>query len=448
LEELIEHDQLNIERAQGRVFRDFEEGVLDFRPTYKYQPGTDLYEERPDKKLRAPAWCDRILWLAQEPGHVAQLNYCRSELNISDHKPVMSTFLVTIKDVILAKREGVYREVMKMLDTYENNSLPMVSLNRIHLDFGEVRYDQRVTLPIAITNTGQVVAQFRLVPKVDEIELCKPWLTVEPTYGMLIPGEQTEIELTITIDNSTAHQLNTSREVLEDILILRLENGRDYYISVSGKYARSCFGMSVDELVLYTAPIREVPLDPILRAEKYDLNARAAMCVPKELWRIIDAIYERGLDERDLFTAVGDPDEVYLIRECLDTGALFESFTVHSMTEVLTKFLSNLSSPIVPLSLFPTSDIDAQNIQSFTRKFLEDMLPVPYNVFIYIISFFREVLLHRQKNRLSPAKVARILCNCLVSSPQGNAEESASSSNQLRGNMQQLMLHFLETNSI
>ena len=40
--------------------------------------------------------------------------------------------------------------------------------------------------------------------------------------------------------------------------------------------------MSVDELVLYTDPIHEVPLDPILRAEKYDLDARAAMCVPKE----------------------------------------------------------------------------------------------------------------------------------------------------------------------
>ena len=91
---------------------------------------------------------------------------------------------------------------------------------------------------------------------------------------MLIPGEQTEIELTITINNSTAHRLNTSREVLEDILILRLENGRDYYISVTGKYARSCFGMPVDELVLYTAPIREVPLDPILRSENHKLDTQ------------------------------------------------------------------------------------------------------------------------------------------------------------------------------
>ena len=72
---------------------------------------------------------------------------------------------------------------------------------------------------------------------------------------------------------------------------------------------------------------------------------------------------------------MGDPDEVYQVRECLDTGAAFENVSAHSMAEVLTSFLSNLSTPIVPVSLFPTLDIDAQNIQSFTRKFLEDMLP-------------------------------------------------------------------------
>ena len=252
-----------------------------------------------------------------------------------------------------------------------------------------------------------IISHRNIASYIIQIELCKPWLTITPTYGMLIPNEQTEIEMTITIDNSTAQRLNTSQEVLEDVIILRLENGRDYYISVTGKYARSCFGMSVDELVLYTDPIREVPLDPIHRAEKYDLNSRAAMCVPKELWRIIDAIFERGLDERDLFTMIGDPDEVYQIRECLDMGAPFETFNVHSFAEVLTSFLSNLSSPIVPVTLIPTLDIDAQNIQMFTRKFLEDMLPIQYNVFIYIISFFREVLLHEQRNRLSPPKVAR-----------------------------------------
>ena len=171
LEELIANDQLNIERSQGRVFQGFEEGVLRFTPTYKYQPGTDVFETRPDKKLRAPAWCDRVLWLAQEPSHVTQLSYERSELNISDHKPVMSTFAITIKDVLQSKLGEVHEEMMKLLDKFENQTLPMVGLDRISLDFGEVRYDQKVTLPIKITNTGKVVAQFRLIPKLDEVSI-------------------------------------------------------------------------------------------------------------------------------------------------------------------------------------------------------------------------------------------------------------------------------------
>lgn len=162
-------DQLNLERKATRVFQNFQEGELNFLPTYKYQPGTDLYEQRPDKKLRAPAWCDRVLWMVQDSNHLTQLDYSRSELNISDHKPVMATFMATIKDVIPQEREKVYFSVMKKLDQYENKSLPMIGLDRTELDFGEVRYGKKIQLPIKITNTGNVVAQFRLVPKLDEV---------------------------------------------------------------------------------------------------------------------------------------------------------------------------------------------------------------------------------------------------------------------------------------
>jgi len=61
LEELRTIDQLNVERAAGRVFEAFEEGPLNFVPTYKYQPGTDVFEQRPDKKLRARKCGSRIL---------------------------------------------------------------------------------------------------------------------------------------------------------------------------------------------------------------------------------------------------------------------------------------------------------------------------------------------------------------------------------------------------
>lgn len=59
---LREYDQLNIERFGMNVFEGFLEGEIDFAPTYKYQPGTNEYDQRPDKKVRCPAWCDRVLW--------------------------------------------------------------------------------------------------------------------------------------------------------------------------------------------------------------------------------------------------------------------------------------------------------------------------------------------------------------------------------------------------
>jgi phosphatidylinositol-bisphosphatase len=190
LDELRTLDQLNIERAHGRVFQDYEEGIIRFPPTYKYQPGTDVYEQRPDKKLRAPAWCDRILWVAHEASHVQQLTYNRSEApNVSDHKPVYSTMNIVVKDVIQQKREAIYEEVMQLLDRFENSTLPMVGLDRVSLDFGEIRYDESVTLPIRVTNTGKVVAQFRLVPKLDEVctkhpAVCHCWML---SLHVLIP---------------------------------------------------------------------------------------------------------------------------------------------------------------------------------------------------------------------------------------------------------------------
>jgi phosphatidylinositol-bisphosphatase len=273
-------------------------------------------------------------------------------------------------------------------------------------------------------------------------------MRVTPAFGMLIPGDEpATIKFSITIDNDVANMLNTGREVLDDILIVRLENGRDYYITVKGVYARSCFGMSVDELVLYSEPIRSVPLDPIKRAEKYEQNPTSALCVPKELWRIIDAINEKGFQEKDLFTTAGYAHEVAQIRECLDVGAPFGEFHVHSMAEIFLSFLSNLSSPIVPPTLFPTLEIDSQNIQSTTRRFLEELPPIHYNVFVYVISFFREALVYREHNNLTAAKLARICCNCLVLGSKGNLDDS-SAAMQRRAGMQLIMLHLLETSSI
>jgi inositol polyphosphate 5-phosphatase INPP5B/F len=277
-------------------------------------------------------------------------------------------------------------------------------------------------------------------------------MAVTPTYGMLIPGEASAtINVTLTIDNQTAQLLNAGREVLDDILILRLENGRDYYITVKGTYARSCFGMNVDELVLYKDPIRTIPLDAIEKAQHFpnenEISPSNALCIPKELWRIVDAIYEKGLQTPDLFSIPGNPSEVAQIREALDTGSVFpSSFSIHSYIECFTSFLTSLSTPVIPSSLFPSVEINSENIQSMSRKFLEDLPPVHYNVLVYVMSFFREVLLYREGNNMTAAKLARICCkHCSPSSPNVIMESSMV---QRRAGMHLIVLHLLETSSI
>lgn len=265
-------------------------------------------------------------------------------------------------------------------------------------------------------------------------------------FGMLIPGEQSRmIDFTVTIDKQTAQALNSGREVLEDVLILRLENSREYYITVRASFARSCFGMSLQELVLHSQPVRNIPIDPLVRAKHIETAPSTALCVPKELWRVIDAIYEKGIEEPYLFVEPGLEDEVIMIRESLDTGNLFGQFSIHSYAELLVSFLSSLLSPVIPTALFPTTEIDSQTIQMSTRRLLEELPPIHYNVFVYVISFFREVLQVRDRNLLTAVKVARLLCSCMA---PGVELFDSNSSMIKRNGMQLIVLHLLETVSI
>lgn len=124
---LLHSDQLSQERKKGTVFNEFIEPDINFMPTYKYQPGTSVYERRPEKKLRAPAWCDRILYKTKEPIDV--LLYDSPTIQISDHMPVHSLFKLQGRKVNAAKELDMYKSQLAMADTLENELAPKVELN-------------------------------------------------------------------------------------------------------------------------------------------------------------------------------------------------------------------------------------------------------------------------------------------------------------------------------
>ena len=68
------------------------------------------------------------------------------------------------------------------------------------------------------------------------------------------------LSFTVNVDEDTAPSLNNGHDQLEDILVLHLEKGKDFFITVTGNYLPSCFGSSLETLVHLHTYIREVPV--------------------------------------------------------------------------------------------------------------------------------------------------------------------------------------------
>ncbi|XVF29868.1 hypothetical protein REPUB_Repub16aG0007600 [Reevesia pubescens] len=92
---LVERDQLVRELRKGRTFDGWSEGALSFAPTYKYELNSEKYcGEDPKVGRRTPAWCDRILSYGKG---MRQLLYRRTELKLSDHRPVTATYMAEVE---------------------------------------------------------------------------------------------------------------------------------------------------------------------------------------------------------------------------------------------------------------------------------------------------------------------------------------------------------------
>lgn len=83
-------DQLLQEAERGQIFNGYCEGTLTFKPTYKYNVGTNNYDT--SYKVRVPSWTDRILFkIQQDMDHIdVTLHSYESmdDIHSSDHKPV------------------------------------------------------------------------------------------------------------------------------------------------------------------------------------------------------------------------------------------------------------------------------------------------------------------------------------------------------------------------
>ena len=257
----------------------------------------------------------------------------------------MLAFLkVAVRVVDHSRRRVVFNQIMQHLDKLENDYLPMISVSEHDLNFGVLSFLDRSVRKLEISNIGSVPAEVTFIPKHNEVFYCKDWLTIRPAKIALKPGQKTDMELEMTVDKEVVRRLQNGKDDLDDILILHVENGKDFFISVKAEFGRTCFGMPIEKLIAnyWDRPVKATDLAsptptssiPSLpnptKFQTLILNQYRNRSVPFELLWLLWDFYRRCLERTeqgggqisidvDLFQLSAPDEERVKIRDVLDT---------------------------------------------------------------------------------------------------------------------------------
>ena len=260
----------------------------------------------------------------------------------SDHKPLNAVFLLKYDAVVPDLKAKVHAEVAKNLDKAENEGRPNVTVvvdqhNETQAEqheengkmsegvwFGEVRWLQSKHRFLTVANTSRVPASFSFIERPvanDQVAGIAPtWLNVKlnetslksssttTTPVVIEPGETASVELEIRIsDLNLVHALNNGVKDLNEILVLRVEDGRDHFIPVRAKWLDTSLGRSIDKLIrIPEGGIRKLqnqrPDSSKSRPGSKPGSGRASpiedepvrFSAPRELFRLTEAIEELG----------------------------------------------------------------------------------------------------------------------------------------------------------
>lgn len=290
---------------------------------FSYDPDTDG-EEQPPKATSSEAYDEYEEYDINDTGPYddsaqdqISLDFYTSHQRItsSDHKPVISTFTLHYDAVDPEKKARIHSEIAFELDRAENEGRPGVTLivEGGHgqtdgvVDFGEVGFFETHSCSITIANTSSAAASFEFLHEAQTSEDdwgAAKWLktSFHRTDGdgsksklassvALEPGETILALIEARVSEvSHVRALNDASCKLEDVLVLRVEGGKDHFIPVHGAWLPSCFGRSIDELIRVPEyGIRKFVKEKNIQGTiTYDWDVHCS--APRELFKLTEAI--------------------------------------------------------------------------------------------------------------------------------------------------------------
>lgn len=348
---LLAFDQLAVQQQLRMAFEGFEEGALDFPPTFKFDAGTDNYDT--SEKQRAPAYTDRIIYLASPLCPIAVERYdSHPAVLLSDHKPVSATLRLPVRRVDRVKRQRIAEDLVASLgaDPTGLEELEPAEVELVpgpELKFQKLEHGLSATLTLDLGNCSETATAWSFVPRPDSLDAFPAWLSVSPSSGVLQGRTRQTLSFTARVkDGRGAGSLSFPQEqgvgdhsgpVLSDLLILSVR-GRDLFLAVSlESWIPTVLGSPLDHLVQLRNPIRETTLSERAAIGRSSLAGLAASqvgdaatpttataeTVPLVIRRLVAFLAENGLDLPDLFQTEVDEEDVRRILRCLDTGDAF-----------------------------------------------------------------------------------------------------------------------------
>ncbi|XP_006455161.1 hypothetical protein AGABI2DRAFT_187599 [Agaricus bisporus var. bisporus H97] len=343
---------------------------------------------------------------------------------MSDHRPVGADFSIHFDLYDRSKFEQhvrqLYREVHALDASHER---PTIKIDQSFLDLGEnqvpnsldkeSRYRERrqgvaiLTLFFwfVLNFKLQIACAWRFVPTQPDSPIHPEWLSIEPITGFFLPGEKTEIALTLHIDSRIASSLNLGPHDMSGTLILHTILGQDHFIAISGEYLPSCFGNKLVTLTRLPGTIRTLTSKE-LRAENHSLNA------PTEFMRLVNWLMGSTTIPQDLFLV---PAEETM---CLDTGEEFpwppgseNAAPSYAIAQTLLELLDSLMEPVVPPVLHSRCVQTKSRDEAF--ELLDVLQPPAVNVWITLTAFLHFIC-QSSSDPSYPEKIADIFTPVLM----------------------------------
>lgn len=215
------------------------------------------------KKIRTPAWTDRILYYSTKRALHQLLYGSFSSLVVSDHRPVVGAFLFETRKFNEEAVDAALLEARRVIDVQEMAAIPRCTLSPTYIEVGSVFYRRPIEFSVSVENIGEVPATYSFIPAAPGRKATRSpfptWLSASPTSGVIKPQKKETLKIQVSIEGgqwgSADELFGNPTNSLDHILVLHIEGGSDFFISIIGSYTLSCFGLSLNNLA------KHVPVD-------------------------------------------------------------------------------------------------------------------------------------------------------------------------------------------